>query len=283
MFVQRLRRFLKSVEGRMNNRELKRVRLNTGLSRQFEAVAFEHALLKDQLDKFGPKFVAKYNTHVFSQTYEDAAIAEIFSRIGADKKTFIEIGVENGSENTTRLLLALGWKGLWIEGNGSHCETIRRSFGGEIASGQLRIIHSLAEPDNVQSLIDSAKLGPVVDFLSVDVDQHTSHLFRAITTRSRAACIEYNAHFPPTIEYEVPYRKGVVWDGGSKWWGASLMKLASVAAKKNMALVGCDLLGVNAYFVDRVLTGDLFPHPFTAEYHYQPPRHAFVRGRTGTY
>lgn len=249
-------------------------------TRQLSALAFEDRLLEDQLGRFGPLFVAKHNTHMFSQTYEDAAIAEIFSRIGTTSKTFIEIGVEDGSENTTRLLLMLGWRGLWIEGSSRHCATIRDGFADDLASGKLQLINAMAAPDTIQSLVDASGFGPQIDFLSIDVDQHTSHLYRAITTRSRVVCLEYNAHLPPSIDYEVPYHPNEVWDG-SNCFGASLKRLEIDAAQRGMSLVGCDLMGVNAYFVDHTLTGDLFPKPFTAEHHYQPPRYGFIRGSRG--
>lgn len=259
---------------------LDEIHIDASLSKQFQNVALEDYLLESQLRKFGDRYIAKYPTRLFSQTYEDATVAEIFSRIGLKNNTFIEIGVEDGSENTTRLLLMLGWKGLWIEGNETHCESIKNNFRKEIADGRLQIIHALATPYSIQRLIDSAKLGEEVDFLSVDVDQHTSHLFRAIQTRARVACVEYNANFPPTIDYEVPYTEGESWDG-TNWFGASLKRIEIEAAQKGMVLVGCDLMGVNSYFVREDLAGENFPTPFTAEHHYQPPRYSFVRGQRG--
>jgi len=256
------------------------VRVHTWLSKEFAALAYEDFLLKSQLEKFGPKFVAKYNTHLFSQTYEDAAIAEMFSRIGTTDKTFIEIGAGDGSENTTRFLMMQGWRGLWVETDEANCAKIREGFARELASGQLRLVEAVAAPENIQSLIDTAGLGSQVDFVSIDIDLHTSHIFRAVTTRARAACIEYNAHFPPTVEYEAPCRKGEFWNG-SNVYGASLKALELIGQTKGLSMVGCDLHGVNAYFVASDLTGDHFCAPFTAETHYQPSRFPFVRGQRG--
>jgi len=241
---------------------------------------YDDLLVSQQIAKYGEKYIAKHTTHLFSQTYEDAVVAEIFSRIGTKSKTFVEIGVEDGSENTTRLLLMLGWKGLWIEGNPTHAASIRRNFSTFIDSGQLKVVNSFVETDNVQSLIDQAGLGAEIDYLSVDIDQNTSHVFRAIKTKARVACIEYNAHFPPSIDYEVPYRVGAVWDAGN-WYGGSLKTIVRIASERKMSLVGCDLMGVNAYFVQSSLTGSLFPKPYTSEHHYQPPRFSYVGGARG--
>ncbi len=273
---------MSDIEQRLRHIEeqLDSVRVHTWLTKEFGALAYEDELLAQQIARFGPAFVAKHNAHLFSQTYEDAAISEIFARIGTTSKTFVEIGVEDGSENTTRLLLMLGWRGLWIEADPRHAEAVRRNFAREIAEGQLQFVAEIAAPDNVQSLIDRAGFGDMVDFMSIDVDLHTSHLLRAMRTRSRAACVEYNAHFPPAVDYETPYVAGAFWDG-SNLFGASLKALERIAAEKGMALVGCDLLGVNAYFVASELTGELFPRPFTAEHHYQPARYQLVRGQRG--
>jgi hypothetical protein len=261
-------------------RSLAELAVRVERSNRIQALAYEDFILEQQLRKFGNKYIARHNTHVFSQAYEDTAISEIFARIGSGNKTFVEIGVENGAENTTRLLLALGWRGLWIEGNETFAESARRNFRKEIACGQLQVVMAMVEPDNVQQLLEAAGFGSGVDFLSLDIDQHTSHVFRALKLTARAACIEYNAHFPPAVDFEVPYVQGAAWDG-SNWFGASLKTISAIAEKKDMVLVGCDLAGTNCYLVHKDQAGDLFPEPFTAEHHYQPPRFDFIRSSRG--
>ena len=92
--------------------------------------------------------------------------------------------------------------------------------------------------------------------------------------------MEYNAHFPPSTDYEVPYEASRAWDG-SNFFGASLKALERPGWTKEMSLVGCDLMGVNAYFVADNLLGDKFLAPYSAERHYCPPRYPFVRGQRG--
>ena len=94
--------------------QLEAIRVHTWLSKEHQAMYFEDQLTIERLKQFGQKIVAKHNTHLFSQTYEDATISKI-CRVGATSRTFIEVGAGDGRENTTRLLLKQGWTGLWIE------------------------------------------------------------------------------------------------------------------------------------------------------------------------
>jgi hypothetical protein len=259
---------------------IKGLQTSTWLGQELLALLAEDLLVEAELRRCGPNFVARHATHVFSQTYEDAAIAEIFRRIGLTSRRFIEIGVEGGEENTTRLLLTLGWHGLWIEGNPSHIERIESNFRTEISNGQLKVRHALVTAEMVQSIVDDTGFGDDIDFMSIDIDQNTSHIWRALKTRPRVACIEYNAHFPPSIAYEVPYQPDRSWDG-SNLFGASLKILEEIGHEKRMSLVGCDLMGVNAYFVADECLGDHFAEDRSAEFHYQPPRFRFVRGQKG--
>jgi hypothetical protein len=46
------------------------------------------------------------------------------------------------------------------------------------------------------------------------------------------------------------------------------------------ALVGCDFIGTNAFFVrEELATAERFAEPFTAENHHEPPRVAMLHRR----
>ena len=120
--------------------------------------------------------------------------------------------------------------------------------------------------------MDEAEVPEEFAFLSLDIDQNTSHVWRAITRRSRVTCIEYNASLPPCIDVEVPYDATAVWDG-TNWFGASLKTLEGIGAEKGLSLVGCDLSGANAFFVCAAEAPGRFREPFTAEAHYEMPNY----------
>jgi hypothetical protein len=236
------------------------------------AYGLEEDLLARKRARQGPKIVTEALAQVYSQNYEDAIVATVFGRIGEGDRRFIEIGVENGIECNTRLLLQQGWRGLWIEGDGDHCAHIRKRFAAEIADRRLTLQHAFLTRENVNAAVAAAGFAGPVDFLSVDLDMNTHHIWRALETNARVACIEYNANYPPGVAFEVPYKPDAMWDG-SNWYGASLKALEAIGRAKEMALVGCDLMGVNAFFVAAGEAGDKFLAPFDAETHYEPARY----------
>jgi hypothetical protein len=226
-----------------------------------------------------PLRLSAHRGQAFSQFHEDAAIAAIFARIGTESRVFVEIGVGDGSENTTRALLETGWEGVWVEADGRRAQIIRETLSHHVASGRLVLVEAAATTENVAGLVASALRGRKVDFLSLDVDMNTSYLWRALDFSPRACCIEYNASFPAPVAWEIPYDPAARWDGTARF-GASLKVLEAIGREKGMSLVGCDAAGVNAFFVRADLAPGRFPEPFDAETHWEPPRYhlAFRRG-----
>ncbi|HET9445416.1 MAG TPA: hypothetical protein VFO35_04110 [Steroidobacteraceae bacterium] len=206
----------------------------------------------------------------FSQNDEDGILQEIFRRIGPQTLTFAEFGVGNGLQNNTRLLLYQGWRGLWIEGDPDSCAKVRRSFEAELLSGQLQLLERFVTRENIQDLIESARLGEI-DLLSIDIDGNDYWIWEAIQLRPRVVVIEYNAKFHPPTRWIMEYNAGHRWDA-SDYQGAALQSLADLASQKGYALVGCSLAGVNAFFVRAELTKDHFP-PSDPALLYNPPRY----------
>lgn len=218
-----------------------------------------------------PKSLARFNRRMYSQQGEDGVIAEIFGRIGARDRTFLEFGIGDGRENTTRFLLERGWRGYWLEGYPEHVAHAREFFRSYIDSGQLSILESFITAENINDLLDQIGVPQELDYMSIDIDYNTAHVWKAMNRRSRAACVEYNCTLPPNEAVGVPYHPDAMWDG-TAWYGASLKVFEQIGRDKGMALVGCDLVGVNAYFVRHEEATGKFREPFTAETHYEPPR-----------
>jgi hypothetical protein len=221
-----------------------------------------------------PKRLLVHGAQYFSQNYEDGMIAEIFRRIGAPSRTFVEVGAGDGTENNTAALLSIGWSGWWVDGDESTCEKIGSWIDSTPnASSRLRIHHAMVSPDNIQAHFSDLGIPREVDLFYLDIDLDTYHIWKSLGDfRPRAIVVEYNAGFPPDVAWIHPYEPGRTWDG-TQFFGASLKAFERLGASYGYSLVGCDITGINAFFVRNDLVGDKFATPYTAENHYEPVRY----------
>jgi hypothetical protein len=222
------------------------------------------------------KRLERFGLKVYSQYDEDGIIQEIFCRIGVKSKKFVEFGVGNGLENNTLKLLLQGWSGLWLEGGETLVSQINHKFRDVISENRLLVKQAFIDRDNINGLI-APYLSNEIDLLSIDIDGNDIYILESISVVSpRVIVIEYNGKFPPPMSIAQRYNPHHSWDE-SDYGGASLQALTKIADRRGYSLVGCGMIGVNAFFVRKDLTEDLFAEPFTAENHYQPARY-FLAG-----
>lgn len=224
-----------------------------------------------------PRRLLASGAQYWSQNYEDGMIAEIFRRVPPTTKTFLEIGVGNGSENNTTALLAQGWRGWWIDGALRNCEAIRkRLVAMPSLADRLKLHEAIVSPATIRELLLELKVPPEVDLFSLDIDQDTYHVWAALHDfRPRVVVVEYNGAWPPGMPWIHPYQPGQIWDQ-TQAFGASLKAFELLGRQYGYSLVGCDVLGANAFFVRDDIVGNHFAEPFTAENHYEPPRYGLV-------
>lgn len=230
-------------------------------------------LLAQLLRSEDPRSLRRHHGQVYSQNGEDGMIAEILRRLGGPRsRVFVEIGSSDGIESNTRLWLERGWRGLWIEGFAEKAATAAAVFNSYVAAGRLQIMKETSTPENVAELVAAAGLPDEVDLLSIDIDLHTHWVWEALPLRARVHCIEYNGSIPPSLDMCVPYDPAAEWDG-SNFMGAGLKTLERLGRAKELNLVGCDVTGLNAFFVAASECGQEFLAPFTAEAHYEAPKY----------
>jgi hypothetical protein len=240
----------------------------------------EQAVLQEAWDQLrkGERYqdelsLIPHGRKVYSQNEEDGIIKEIFNRIGAENKIFVEFGVGKGLENNTLALLFDGWQGLWIEGSPKEVNSMKKHLPVTIASGALRVSNAFINRNNINGLISAGVSGKEIDLLSIDIDGNDAHIFEAINcVDPRVVVIEYNARFPPPMLYCMDYDEGHIWKSDDAF-GASLKYLEMRFAARGYCLVGCSLSGANAFFVKRELAKGKFQEPFSAEFHYEPARY----------
>ena len=220
------------------------------------------------------KRLPRFGYRVYSQSDEDGILHEIFRRIGAASRRFIEIGCGDGLENNSRFLLAQGWHGVWIEASTRRIAAARKSAAGFVKQGALRIEQHFLTAKNTEAIVSGVAPAAQIDLLSVDIDGNDYYILQEIHSLSaRVIVVEYNAKFPADVRWVMEYNEAHRWDG-SDYFGASLKAWESLLASKGYSLVACNLLGCNAFFVSNDLVSDPpFCSPFTAENHYEPARY----------
>lgn len=225
-----------------------------------------------------PKRLEKHAFRCYSQHDEDGMIAEIFRRLGKRAiRTFVEFGVGDGLENNSLFLLKMGWRGLWIEGSPENSALIRQRFGSTIDSSQLIFEQQFITAENINDIIGTHFTGEI-GMLCVDIDGNDYYVWDAISVvNPQLVVIEYNAKFPPPIDWSITYDPEHNWDF-SDYQGASLSALTRLARTKGYRLVGCNINGTNAFFVRSDLAENKFSDSLNEADYYHPPRYYLTEG-----
>jgi len=224
-----------------------------------------------------PKRLHRYEQQVFSQNGEDGALSEIFRRIGTTDKGFLEIGVGDGLENNTTFFLAQGWKGVWIDGDEAGLQKVRSHFWQPLARNELVVRQALVTAENIAALLTELKVPVEFDLFSLDIDRNTWYIWKALRhLRPRVVVVEYNSSFPAEMDWKVEYDPCRGYNCTS-YMGASLKAYENLGRELGYSLVGCEMGGINAFFVRNDLLGDKFCAPFTSENHYEPARYFLLR------
>ena len=257
------RRRRHEVKNRMKELE-KIARLNAEISAwKVKNEILEQSRYKDD------KRLLKYGFKAYSQFDEDGIIQEIFRRIGITNKTFLEIGVGDGLENNTLFLLLKGWKGVWIDGDSKNIKAIQNKFSFLQDSGRLRTKLAWVDKDNIDFLIQDLGLPQEIDLLSLDIDGNDYHVLENIVfLNPRAMVLEYNAKLPPPVKWVMAYDQYHT-KTNTDYFGASLKSFEYLLYKKGYCLVGCNISGVNAFFVRKDLVEEHFHSDCSAENHYE--------------
>jgi len=231
--------------------------------------------LRQELDSIKKREFKKDNKNlipfgfkVFSQTDEDGIINEIFNRIGTTNKQFLEFGANTRFNNTTYLLMK-GWEGVWLESSEKKVNNIKKKYSLLIKNGKLKIYKKTITASNVNKEIKSLNLNKFIDLLSLDIDGNELYVLNKLKTISpRVIVVEYNAKFPPPIRKSIKYDPKFIWKYDD-YFGTSLQLLEDNLKNFGYVLVGCNILGVNAFFIKKKLVQNKFPKNTTAKFHYQ--------------
>lgn len=189
---------------------------------------------------------------VFSQFGEDGVLHAIFSRIGVTDKFFVEFGVQDGSECSTRFLREFqGWSGKIMDGG--HTDPNRN------------LTQHFFSSVNIVSLFQLYAIPKEFDHLTVDVDLTTYHIANALFKsgyRPRHAIVECNPAIPLDRWITYPDATGKlreIWP----YYGASVPAIAWMMLKHGYWCVHISYDGDNMYFVRNDVLTSAFPEAET--------------------
>ncbi len=195
---------------------------------------------------------------VYSQWGEDGIIEWLLRNVRVERQIFVEFGVQNYEESSTRFLLVnRNWSGLILDGSADHIATIRRA--PIYWRHNLKAVNAFITRENINNLLRDAGLDGEIGLLSVDIDGVDYWVWEAITAVSPAIVIaEYNSLFGPeravTVPYDAAFQRSVA-HHSNLYYGASLAALVGLGRRKGYAFVASNRAGNNAFFVRR----DLLP------------------------
>lgn len=187
----------------------------------------------------------------------DGILAHIFSKIGVTDRSFVEMGVEDGTEcNTANLSLNFGWRGLLIDANEEWINKAKVFYKKQLGSRAdgVKMTVGFVTAENINQLIDDNGFRGEIDLLSIDIDGNDYWVWRAIgAVNPRTVVMEYNAAFGPlrslSVKYDPRFHYQDIHQENPLYFGASLTALSKLAEEKGYVLVACDTHGHDAFFV----------------------------------
>jgi hypothetical protein len=248
------------------------------------AKSAEYRAIRDELKSRQPNNLAVQGQKTYSQNDEDGIIAAIFGKF-EHGRTFLEIGVQDGRECNTHLLLIDNWRGAWVEADADMCRSIETALGQTSFPGRFQLIEDFVSPENIVQIYRN-----VCDFLgveevalfSLDIDSNDIYVLESLFAgggRPAVLSLEYQGAFAPPLDVRVTYAPGRTW-AEDDYYGASLQAFVNVCGRYGYKLLTCSIVGVNAFFVRDDISGrfDLRPveelyQPFRAEISSLPGGH----------
>lgn len=197
---------------------------------------------------------------VSSQWGDDGIIQFLVHTLNIERGRFIEFGVADYRESTTRFLLQNNnWSGLVMDGTTTNIESIRKN--DLYWRHDLTAVQAFVTTENVNTLFRENGFAGDVELLHIDVDGNEYWIWRAIDCINPViAILEYNSLFGDqraiTVPYDPAFERMKAHHSGL-FAGASLTALCDLAHDKGYSFIGSNSAGNNAYFIRNDRLGDL--------------------------
>lgn len=161
-----------------------------------------------------------------------------------------------------------------MDGSVAHCQSAREKF----SAFPITVVKTFITKDNIENILLQQNVPADLDLLSIDIDGNDFWVWQSISKyKPRVVVIEYNASFIPPQSWIMPYNENHHFDG-RRYFGASLVAMNGLAQQKQYTLVGCDKMGVNAFFVRNDLINSHFLKESVDYFYSSPKYHCFFFG-----
>lgn len=197
---------------------------------------------------------------VYSQFDQDGILQAIFRHLPNAPQHFVEFGVQDYRESSTRYLLEKDfWRGLVLDPAPD-----AQAFLEEV---RLRDVHdieylqSFVTAENINTLFATLPGDP--GLMIIDVDGMDYYLWEALTVvRPWVVGIEYQSLFGPFLDLAVPYSPDfdrTKFHESNLAYGASLAAMVRLGKSKGYRLVAGSCVHHDAFFVREDVGQDLPP------------------------
>lgn len=201
-----------------------------------------------------------YEFKIFSQFGDDGIIQYLIKHIPIQNEIFIEFGVEDYLESTTRfLMMNNNWTGFVMDSSADAMQSLEnQSWYWRYALSHKAIFIT---QENINELLANTGFSDI-GLLHIDLDGNDYHILTALnlsTLNPSILILEYNSVFGKDRPITVPYDRNFTRTNAhysNLYYGASLPALNYAASKKGYALIGSNRAGNNAYFVKKELLNE---------------------------
>ena len=205
---------------------------------------------------------------VYSQWGEDGIIQFLLTQVPIARKIFVEFGVQNYTESSTRFLLTHdNWSGLIMDGSQADIDYVKRD--PIYWRYNLKAVCAFITRENIDALLAEHGLAGEIGLLSVDIDGNDYWVWERITAVNPAIVIvEYNARFGAERAVTVPYAADFQRHTAHHshiYYGVSLAALVALGRRKGYTFVGCNSAGNNAFFVRTDIKPNSLPERTAAQ------------------
>jgi len=196
--------------------------------------------------------IAEAEFKVYSQWGDDGIIQYLIHNIEISRKVFVEFGVEDYLESTTRFLMVnSNWSGLVLDSDSVNIRAIKSQ--DIYWKYNIKARKSFVTADNINQILEDEGINGDIGMLHIDIDGNEYWIWKAIKCISPdIVAIEYNSVFGSDRSITIPYKPDFVRSKAhhsNLYAGASLRALSDLAEEKGYSFVGSNMAGNNAYFV----------------------------------